>query len=186
MQSSEPDVETLQLIYDRIVRERDRLRDARRAVTAQLGPMPAAGAVVLGLFAGLPDDIHNRGLVWAALAVFIVVILLSASGIRLSPYRQLTAEMDAPTTQEGLREDDRLPRTEWLLERIKHERRIYYGAPAGRAQGSQNWIEHLWPRSRDQPLSLEASFDRERSTLLAVQILLAAEVGLLTLARLLP
>jgi hypothetical protein len=186
VQSHEPDVETLQLIYDRLVLERDRLRDARRAVTAQLGPLPAAAAVLLGLFAGLPENVHNRGLVWAALALFIGVILLSAWGIRISPYRRLSGDLDAPTTQDGLRDDDSLPRKDWLLERIKQERRIYYGAPAGGTQRPQNWRDRWLTRARCQPLSLQASFDRERSTLLMVQILLAAEVVLLVVARLLP
>jgi predicted permease len=184
--NGQPDIETLELIYDRIVRERDRLRDARRAVTAQLGPLPAAAAVVLGLFAGLPDHVHNRGLVWAALAVFIGVILLSAWGIRVSPYRRLSAQLDAPTTQEGLREDDSLPRKDWLLERIRHERRIYYGDPAESSQPTQDGIKGRWRRFWREPQSLEESFGRERSTLLVVQTLLAVEVVLLALARLLP
>jgi hypothetical protein len=186
VQSGEPDVETLQLIYDRLVRERDRLRDARRAVTAQLGPLPAAAAVLLGLFAGLPENVHNRGLVWAALILLIGLILVSAWGIRLDPYRRLSGQVDAPTTQDGLREDDALPRKDWLLKRIKHERRIYYGAPNGGAQQSRNWIRRRLQSFRRQPLSLQASFERERSTLLVVQVLLAAEVVLLALARLLP
>jgi hypothetical protein len=169
-----------------LVRERDRLRDARRSVTAQLGPLPAAAAVVLGLFAGLPDNVQNRGLVWAALALFIGVIVLSAWGIRLDPYRRLSGQVDAPTTDDGLRDDDSLPRKDWLLARINHERRIYYGAPTGSAEQPQNWIKRRLPSSGRRPLSLQASFDRERSTLLVVQILLAAEVVLLALARLLP
>jgi hypothetical protein len=175
MQSSEPDVETLQLIYARLILERDRLRDARRAVTAQLGPLPAAGAVVLGLFTGLPDDIQNRGLVWAALALFIGVLALSAWGIGLDPYRLRGGEVDAPTMEDGLRDDDFLSREEWLFARIKHERRVYYGTTIGGAQPSQS-----------EPLSLQAGFERERSTLTVVQVLLAIEVIVLVAARLLP
>jgi hypothetical protein len=114
------------------------------------------------------------------------VIFLSAWGIRLSPYRRLSEQIDAPDTQDGLREDDSLPRRDWLLERIKHERRIYYGEQTDRDQRSQNSIRRRLSRFRRAPLSLEESFDRERSTLLLVQILLAAEVVLLVLARLLP
>ena len=169
----EPDVETLQLVYDGLVRERDRLRDARRAVTAQLGPLPAAGAVALGLFAGLPDNIQNRGLVGFALALFGAALLVSAWGIRHDPYRRQGGQLGMPTREDGLRDDDVLPREDWLLQRIKDERLIYYGAPAGGAQ-------------EPETLSLQASFDRERSALLAVQLLVAAEVVVLALARLLP
>jgi hypothetical protein len=167
MQGGEPDVETLQLIYDRLVRERDRLRDARRAVTAQLGPLPAAAVVVLGLFTALPDEIHNRGLVWAALGLFVAVLALSTWGIGVVPYRRRCAEVDAPAREDGLRDEDFLPREEWLLELIKHERGVYYGTPR-------------------EPLSLQASFERERSTLIVVQVLVGAGVVILAVARLLP
>jgi ADP-ribose pyrophosphatase YjhB (NUDIX family) len=75
-----------------------------------------------------------------------------------------------PTGDDGLRDDDFRPREEWLLERIKHERRVYYGAPPGGAC--------------DAGLSLQQSFDRERAALLAVQVL-AVGVVRLALARLL-
>jgi hypothetical protein len=88
--------------------------------------------------------------------------------------------------RDGLRDDDSLPQRDWLLERIKHERRIYYGEPTGRDQRSQNLIRRWLGRFRREPQSLEESFDRERSTLLVVQILIAAEVVLLVVARLLP
>jgi hypothetical protein len=45
------DAATLRLVYDDVVRERDRLRDARRAVTSQLEPFPVASAVVVGVVA---------------------------------------------------------------------------------------------------------------------------------------
>ena len=153
------------------MRERNRLRDARRLTTAQLGPLPAAAAAVLGLFAGLPDEIRNRGLVWAALVIFIAVLLVSAWGVRLEPFRRVGGQLDAPTRDDGLRDDDFRPRTQWLLARIAHERRLYYGASPGGAG--------------DAAPSLQESFDRERTALLAVQILLAVEVVLLALARLL-
>jgi hypothetical protein len=44
---------TLRQVCDNLVRERDRLRDARRSVSSQLGPLPAASAIDLGLFGSL-------------------------------------------------------------------------------------------------------------------------------------
>ena len=41
--------DTLRLIYEDILRERDRLRDERKFVTRQLGPTPAAGALIIAL-----------------------------------------------------------------------------------------------------------------------------------------
>ena len=139
------------MVYEDRVRERDRLRDARREVTSRLGPMPAAAGIVLGLFAALPDHVPNRGLVWAALAVFVVMIAVSSFGIRLKPYRRQTRDEPA---------DDSLPRGDWLSNHIEHERAVY--------------------------ATLERNFDYERTIFLTVQWLLAAEVVLLVLSRLLP
>jgi hypothetical protein len=175
-----PDEETLELVYEHLVRERDRLRGARREVTARLGPMPAAAGVVLGLFGGLPDHLHNRGLVWAALGVFLVMIVLSSVAIVFSPYRRLARELDAPRG-EGLLADDALPRADWLAKRIVHEREVYYGPAKEEQEEGEGGRIARWRR----PGSLEAGFDRERSLMLAVQWLLALEVTLLLLSRLL-
>jgi hypothetical protein len=145
------DAGTLNLVYEHRVRERDRLRDARREVTARLGPMPAAAGIVLGLFAGLPDHAQNRGLVWAALAVFVAMIAVSSFGIRLKAYRTLMRDVPA---------DDSLPHHDWLSKQIEHERTVY--------------------------TALGRNFDQERTIFLVVQWLLAAEVVLLVLSRLLP
>jgi hypothetical protein len=174
-----PDPETLALVYEDLVHERDRLRDARRQVTARLGPLPAAAGIVLGLFAGLPEHIQNRGLIWGALGVFLVMIAVSSFAIGLSPYRRLIKQLDAPPGK-GPHEDDALPKAEWLRQRIQREREVYYG-PARRREDNMRRLG-LWAK----PATLEASFNRERWMLLAVQWLLALEVLLLLLARLLP
>jgi hypothetical protein len=148
--------ETLALVYDHLVSERNRLRDARREVTSRLGPLPAAAGLVLGLFGGLPDHVQNRGLVWAALGVFIALGALSAFAIRLKPYRALTPADDPVKC----RDRDRLGRVHWLEAQIAQERDVY------------------------EPLG--QYFDKERNMLLGVQVLVAVEVVLLVLARLLP
>jgi hypothetical protein len=172
-----PDVNTLRLIYEHQVRERDRLRDARRTVTAQLGPLPASAGLVIGLFAGLSPNVENRGLWWAALALFLGVIAVSVGSSRVDPYRRAAAEVDEPRG-EGLQPGDLLAEEEWLATRIEIERRLYYGE-AGEAP--PRGLRRLSP-SRG---SLQASFDLELAGLRMVQALLAAEVVLLVLTRLL-
>jgi hypothetical protein len=147
---------TLELVYDYLVSERNRLRDARREVTSRLGPLPAAAALVFGLFAGLPDHIQKRGFVWAALVVFLGLGALSAWGIRLKSYRGLTPANDPVKC----RDQDRLGRTQWLVAQIARERDVYE--------------------------RLGNYFDKERKALLGVQVLVALQVVLLVLARLLP
>jgi hypothetical protein len=171
-----PDVKTLRLVYEHLVRERDRLRDARRTVTAQLGPLPASAGLVIGLFAALSPDVENRGLWWAALALFVGVIAVSIISTLVDPYRRAAAEVDEPRG-EGLQPGDLLAEERWLARRIAIERRLYYGeaeeAPSRR-------LRLLSSRG-----SLQASFDLELAGLRIVQTLLAAEVVLLVLTRLL-
>ena len=49
------DLETLRLVYADLINERDRLRDARRSITTQLGPLPASAGLIIGLFAAFGD-----------------------------------------------------------------------------------------------------------------------------------
>jgi hypothetical protein len=103
--------------------------------------------------------------------------VVSSFAIRLAPYRRLNTEI-APSRGEELDAEDLLPKTEWLEKHIVHERELYFGRSAnkpGEKSGLTRWRKAA---------SLEASFDRERSMLLLVQWLLALEVLLLLLSRL--
>jgi hypothetical protein len=143
-------MEPLQRVYDDVVRERDRLRDARRAVTSQLGPLPAASAVIVGLFAALSDDVDGRlptVLFVLALALFLLMNVISMRAIGYKPYRELRDEL---LPDEGL---DGKSESEWLAEMIHVERELM--------------------------TRLEGAFEKERRFLLAVQCLLALQVLLL-------
>lgn len=100
-------IETLRLVHADLVRERDRLRDARRAVTAQLGPFPASAGLVVGLFAALQPHFHGHPtrivLISAAVLIFALIVSVSFRGLRFKPYRELSK-----ITGEGL------PEREWL------------------------------------------------------------------------
>jgi len=148
------DPETLRLVYDDLVHERDRLRDARRSVTSQLGPLPVASAVVVGLFGALSDDIHGLMTVVfiVVLAVFFAIAIVSAIALGYQPYRNLRREAERAS---GWADDDARPADEWLSGMIAVERLVK--GPLGKA------------------------FDTERTFLLSVQWMLVAQVLLLGL-----
>jgi hypothetical protein len=122
-----PELETLKFVYEDLVRERDRLRDARRAITSQLGLLPTASAVVVTLFGALSNDIHGGRstlLFGLALAVFVVMVLLSMIAVfPPRPYRKLRKEalQKLPDGGRGL---DQEPAVEWLSSKIDLERRL--------------------------------------------------------------
>ncbi len=150
---------TLRLVYDDLVRERDRLRDARRAVTSQLEPFPVASAVVVGLFAGLSGQIKGvlpTGLFGFALVLFVIIVWFSTKAVGQSPYRR---ERDAILPNDG-RGLDRTPEPLWLARMIEMERSV--------------------------KADVVASFEDERSSLHRVQRLFVVQIlalGLIPVVR---
>jgi hypothetical protein len=186
------DAETLTLIYEDRVRERERLRDARRAITAQLGPLPAAAAVIIGLFATFAKDIRSEEpLFLAALGAFVLVILVSALSVDLSPYRAMRANHETE-----LGSFDRLPRDKWLERMISLEREIYGHDPKSPRSSGLKTIsrdlllaaQDLVKRSRGRerpPATLIGAYDSERRSLHLVQVLVGLEVVALVTAAIL-
>jgi len=143
---------TLTLAYEDLVRERDRLRDARRSVTGKLGPLPAASAIVMGLFGAFSDQVLRgtpKSLYTAALVLFVLIGALSSLAIMSKSYRKLRYER---LSKHGLASDSGLE-INWLAARIQTERELMEG--------------------------LGARFDRERNFLLAVQWLFVLQIALL-------
>jgi hypothetical protein len=118
---SEPTkVASLRLLNTHKVQERNRLRDARRAYTAQLGPMPAAAAIVIGLFSGLSEAVRGWWLVGALVPLFLMVAVGLLGTTRL-PFRKLDFTLPEPTdSEEG-----------WLRQAIEEEERVYREAVKG-------------------------------------------------------
>ena len=90
------DLTVLKLALDDLQRENQRLRDARGALTRQLGPLPISAALLAGLVSVFPgenseDPIHTW-LTVGALVVFGVMVLLSMRYSALKPYRRLRDE----------------------------------------------------------------------------------------------
>src|SRR5215210_9205985 len=151
----EPSLATLELIYAQLSRERDRLRDAQRAVTSQLGPIPASTSVILGLLAavathGERTDSQRVLVVVVALAFSVLITALSAQGSGGTPYRKMREELYGERL-DPTRLEEALPPSEWLMLNIGVE--------------------------RDLIAALGKSFDRQRGRLFLVQGLLVAEAA---------
>lgn len=145
---------TLRLVYDDLVRERDRLRDARRSLTSQLGPLPVASAVVVGLFGALSDDIHGLMTVVfiVVLTLFFAIAIVSSIALGHKPYRLLRRDAER---ESGWTDDDARHPDDWLTGMIAVERTV-----KGRSQ---------------------KAYDTERTFLISVQWMLVAQVLLLGL-----
>jgi len=151
-----PEPETLKFVYEDLVRERDRLRDARRAITSQLGLLPTASAVVVTVFGALSNDIHGGQstlLFGLALAAFVVMVLIGTIAV-FPPrsFRKLRKEA-LQRLPEGGRGLDQEPTVEWLSSMIDLERKL---------------------TSR-----LETALGEERGALLLVEGLFVAQIVLL-------
>lgn len=202
----QPSVETLRLIYDDLVRERDRLRDARRAVTAQLGPLPASAGIIVSLFAAFLPQGGSPAysiLLGFALIPFVLILVLSSRASRRDPYRSMrkpAAEMSEKSLSERA----------WLIERIAAERTHYGGREEEPPPPSADHLASFGASARRDPLrllierlreewrlappeagmerraySLTQHFDAERRSLRFIQGLLGAEVVYLVLVTLL-
>jgi hypothetical protein len=199
----------LKAAYEDARGENERLRDARRGVTRQLGPLPISASIVAGLVAGFgSESIQCEALLWVALGLLgVVLIPLSMLYSNMRPYRALREEKEKdleedkrPSTiakrlQTGLDKTDRLVLVggrvvrqrqvdaqeeliQWYESMIWLERSIYGG---GERPGGSNWRT---PRVRTPISSMVEGFERERSGLIAVQIVFGVVILLLVLSRL--
>jgi hypothetical protein len=137
---------TVARVYEDLVNERDRLRGARRNVTAQLGPLPPSAGLIVGLFAAFGDiESDLMALLFGlALVPFVLLTVVSAHALRWKSYREIRKERGCYTL------DSDLPEEKWLVTMIECELEIYE--------------------------ELETLYDRERKRLIVVQALLALEV----------
>jgi hypothetical protein len=190
---SESDYLTLlKAAYEDARWENERLRDARRAVTRQLGPLPISASVVAGLVAGFgSESIQCELLLWLALGLLVLVLIpLSMLYSNMRPYRALREDKEGdleednrPSTiaarlQTGTPDNARAELIQWYKSMLSLERSIYGG---GTRQGWGYWRT---PRVRTPIDSMVEGFERERSGLVAVQLLFGVVIALLVLSRL--
>jgi hypothetical protein len=123
-----PDRDTLELIHADLVAERDRLRDAQRTVTSQLGPIPASTSVIVGLLAAVATGDGSEGdrglVVGVALAFSVVITALSIRWSGGQPYRELRLRAMREQEERLGPEADSDP-VDWLQRRVDLETGLY-------------------------------------------------------------
>jgi hypothetical protein len=174
---------TLELALEDARRENLRLRDARAAVTHQLGPLPISAAVVAGLVTAFPGGHPGHAqhcLIVAALIVFGVMALVSAGCSMLKPYRKIRDGLEAdrqklPVSPNGI--------ADVLAEGITASTAA---APPSDEDASRvmRWHAAMLELERGVAKGLRTGFDIEWWGLFAVQVLFAIVVVLLIVARL--
>ena len=156
-------VDALDLAYRDLVNERDRLRDARGAVTRQLGPLPASAGIAISLVGALAKNASAVAL-GVALGLFAVLVLVSIAYNVLLPYRMLRASYEDDAHELGF--DEYASPSEWLKHMITLERRIYGSLDPDRPRF----------RFRLKIANLQDGFDSERTGLFIVQVLFVCVV----------
>ena len=117
-----PDERVLELTYERIAGERDRIRNARTFFTGQLGPVPVvvAGSLAVLVTVVREDDPAEVPL-GLAIAVLVLTIALSWWSSQRKPYRKLRVKAmeDLPDGSEAT------TAAEWYTAEIALENAIY-------------------------------------------------------------
>lgn len=178
----DPELEALRLRFKNLQQENERLRDARSAITSQLGPLPISAAIVAGLVSGfaLGGKTHlHQGELHLALWLFGAMVLVSMLASTFRPYRKLREEaierpdMDDPEEAKDAKE--------WYRRMIELEKEIRGTSTIG-----------FWARlgaliSIRAPFgtkSLQSAYDQEWNGLFLTKGLFVAVIVLLILAGL--
>jgi hypothetical protein len=170
-QLHDDELETLKAVYDRVCKERDRLRDARGHFARGLGPAPATAGIATALVAAIGDSNNTLALAFAVVLVGIM-ILVSTVYDGKPAYRHLYARhlSQARTT---VLPPDSLPPKEWYREMIALERDIYGWPPRQKNH-------YFLPGKRVN--DLQEGLDSERTGRVVVAALWVAVVLVLVIA----
>jgi hypothetical protein len=181
----------LRLAHEQAVKERDRIRDGRAFFARQLGPLPAFAGISAAVVGAFSQRIEHRLWLWVALVFLVALVLVSCLYSSLPAYRHLRAHYeeewrkwieenltvkDRPAGGEKLKVEDRLDPEDWYIAQIKLERTLY-GDPRER-----NRV--MSPSRKLKGANLQDQLDRERTGLVAGQLLFLAVIGFLLAARL--
>src|SRR3712207_5327810 len=146
--------DSARLSYEQVVRERDRLRDARGAITRQLGPLPVAAGISTALVGAVADKPGKPVFLYLALCTLAVLVLVSFLYSGMRPYRQLRAlheeewrlglEQRHPGILGKAERNDLPPEVflgegDWYAEMLRLERKIYGESRAGNAPFRPPW-----------------------------------------------
>lgn len=179
--AEELELKTLELRFEDLRRENERLRDARSEITKQLGPLPLSAAIVAGLISGFTTSgkLHlNHTLTYWALVAFLLMVIVSSMSSVLLPYRRLRDK--AENEDKGPRPAGKRTPKGWYEEMIKLELKVRGETKSGAGA----WI------SRHSPVpipglakDLQSACDQEWKGLFLTKVLFVVVVVLLILAR---
>jgi hypothetical protein len=181
----EEDIGSLQLAYEDIIRERDRLRSARASVTRQLGPLPASAGIAISVVGALASSrVDDAWLIVASVLLLLLVVVGIVFSV-LAPYRSLraqheeemaretasdrAAEPTAGSTEHKLGFDEQRSKALWLNHMVELERRVY-----GPLRADRRSFRHPF-----KIRTLQQGFDAERTGLYLVQLLFVALIAAL-------
>jgi len=167
----EPGLRTLELEYEDICRERDRLRAARSDFARQLGPLPVAAGISTATITVFARHVHHSELLWVALGLLVLLVVVSILYGSIPAYRHIRAVNERRLGQPT----GKLSPAAWYRRMIDLERAVY-GASIERNRYK------LLPSRR--PSDLQDAFDRERVGLYTVQLLFVLLVVTLALSQL--
>ena len=166
------ELEMLKAAYERVCKERDRLRDARGFFARPLGPAPATAGISTALIAAFANGVHTLWIVLAA----ITVALMIAAGIWYDSkpaYRHLYRKaLDDATVETPWYARTPGTETEWYRTMIARELDLL-GPPE-----PENRLRAPW----EEVDTLQDGVDSERTGLRAVQLLWLATIVFLLLA----
>ena len=173
-------LETLELKLKDLQCKNERLRDARAKLTSQLGPLPISAAIVAGLVSAFaPGDTVtlDAGLAYAALGVFLLMVIFSAVFSGFAPYRRLREVVER---NEAERKPDPRPRPLETTDPVEWTERMIEIESAVRGEAALN---SGTARINFEPLTLQDAYDQEWKALFVTKLLFAVGVGLLIAAR---
>ena len=189
MADRDEDIRSLQLAYDDIVRERDRLRSAQASVTRQLGPLPVSAGIAISVVGALARNRVDEGWLIVASVLLLLLVVVGILFSVLAPYRRLRAEH----ADELAREATGGRGSEQTAGAIDHKLGFNEQLPTERwlktwSSSSDGYMGHcVLPDDRsDTPSTsgLQDGFDAERTGLYLVQLLFVALIAALVIGLL--
>jgi hypothetical protein len=165
---------------DDLRRENERLRDARSAITSQLGPMPISAAIVAGLVSGftVTGKAHlDRAFAIGALVAFGLMVLVSMVSSVMKPYRALRdqAERKLPKPRDATNLD------EWYERAIEIEEEVR--GISTDSHGLEKLVRAVPLPRPGLATDLQSACDQEWRGLFLTKTLFVAAIVLLILAR---
>jgi hypothetical protein len=182
--SEDPELEALKLRFEDLRRENERLRDARSAITAQLGPLPISAAIVAGLVSGFAlggkTHLHEREL-YLALWLFGAMVLVSMLASTFRPYRKLRDKaIEDSEDPDAVDPEKAKSAKEWYTRMIKLEETL---RGTSVRSGFWAWLGALLPIPVPfRAKSLQSACDQEWKGLFLTKSLFVAVIVLLILA----